>query len=131
MISCWMALDDVTVEKGCMQFIPGSHKWGEFPPIDFSGEGPALSEYLTDEQLEQWNPVPVELEAGSCTFHHGLTFHYTNPNTTDQIRRALVIIFIPEGITYAGDQKMGNPFSATITSKKGEVLQGTRFPRLV
>lgn len=130
MISCWMALDNVTIERGCMQFIPGSHKWGEFPPIEFSGDGPALQEYLTDEQRKQWNPVPVELEAGSCTFHHGLTFHYTNPNTTDQVRRALVIIFIPEGITYAAGEKMENPFSATITSKKGEPLRGTRFPRL-
>ncbi len=130
MISCWMALDDVTVERGCMQFIPGSHKWGEFPPIEFSGDGPGLRDHLTDEQQEQWNPVPVELKAGSCTFHHGLTFHFTNPNTTDQVRRALVIIFIPEGVTYAADEKMDNPFTHTITSKKGEPLRGTRFPRL-
>ncbi len=131
MISCWMALDDVTVERGCMQFIPGSHKWGEFPPIGFVGEGPALKDYLSQEQNTRWNPVPVELEAGDCTFHHGLTFHYTNPNTTDHVRRALVAIFIPEGITYAADEKMDNPFSDSITSDKGEPLRGTRFPRLV
>lgn len=131
MISCWMALDDVTVERGCMQFIPGSHKWGEFPPIEFVGEGPALRDYLSDDQKDFWNPVPVELEAGDCTFHHGLTFHYTNPNTTDHVRRALVAIFIPDGITYAADEKMENPFSDSITSAKGEPLRGTRFPKLV
>jgi len=130
MLSCWMALDDVPVERGCMQFIPGSHKWGEFPPISFSEGGKALADYLTEEQAAHWNPVPVELMAGGCTFHHGLTFHYTRPNTTDHIRRALVAIFIPEGITYAAEEKMANPFSDTITSRKGEPLRGTRFPRL-
>lgn len=131
MLSCWMALDDVTVERGCMQFIPGSHTWGEFPPISFEGEGPGLKDYLSEEQKAQWDPVPVELEAGSCTFHHGLTFHYTNANTTNHIRRALVAIFIPEGVTYAAEEKMDNPFADSITSAKGEPLRGTRFPQLV
>ena len=27
-ISCWVALDDATVENGCMTVIPGSHQWG-------------------------------------------------------------------------------------------------------
>lgn len=130
MLSCWMALDDVTIARGCMQFIPGSHKWGEFPPISFAGDGPSLRDYLSSEQDAKWNPVPVELKAGSCTFHHGLTFHFTNPNTTDHIRRALVTIYIPEGVTYAADEKMDNPFSDTITSRKGEPLRGTRFPQL-
>lgn len=130
MLSCWMALDDVTIERGCMQFIPGSHKWGEFPPISFAGEGKELKEYMSEEQLALWKPVPVEMPAGSCTFHHGLTFHYTNANTTDKVRRALVSIFIPEGITYAADEKMDNPFAESITSRKGEPLRGTRFPEI-
>lgn len=131
MLSCWMALDDVTVQRGCMQFVPGSHAWGEFPPISFEGDGPALNEYLSEEQEAQWDVVPVELEAGSCTFHHGLTFHYTNANTTDHVRRALVTIFIPDGVTYAAGEKMDNPFADSITSRKGEPLRGTRFPQLL
>lgn len=27
-VTCWIALDDATVENGCMTVIPGSHKWG-------------------------------------------------------------------------------------------------------
>lgn len=131
MFSCWMALDDVTIERGCMQFIPGSHHWGEFAPISFGGDGPQAQDLLSEEQKAAWKPVPVEMSAGSCTFHHGLTFHYTNANTTDQRRRALVAIFIPDGITYAGDDKMDNPFSETITSKKGEPLRGSRFLQIV
>ena len=131
MFSCWMALDDVTVERGCMQFIPGSHRWGEFPPISFKGDGPALRDYLSDELRARWMPTPVELKAGSCTFHHGLTFHYTHANTTPHDRRALATIFIPAGITYAAEDKMTNPFADSITSQKGEPLRGTRFPQLI
>lgn len=127
MISCWMALDDVTIEKGCMQFIAGSHKWGEFPPMSFTGEGPYLEDILSDEQKAVWNPVPIELKAGDCTWHHGLTWHFTNANTTNQIRRALVTIYIPEGITYAAEDKMEHVLTPTITSKKGELLRGSVF----
>ena len=28
LISCWVALDDATLENGCMRMVPGSHKWG-------------------------------------------------------------------------------------------------------
>lgn len=131
MLSCWMALDHVTIERGCMQFIAGSDKWGEFSPISFEGDGPALKDLLTDEQRAAWDPIPVELTPGSCTFHHGLTFHYTNANTTDHVRRALVAIFIPDGINFADDEKMDGPFSSSITSKKGEPLRGEKFIKLV
>jgi phytanoyl-CoA hydroxylase len=130
MLSCWMALDDVIIERGAMQFIPGSHRWGEFDPISFEGDGPQLIDLLTDEQRAAWKPTPVELKAGDCTWHHGLTFHYTNANTTDRVRRAIVTIYIPEGVHYGADDKMDHPLSPTITSKKGEPLRGTAFPQL-
>jgi phytanoyl-CoA hydroxylase len=131
MLSCWMALDDVTIERGCMQFIPGSHRWGEFPPMSFAGDGPVLEDLLSEEQKAAWKPVPVELAAGSCTFHHGLTFHFTNANTTEHVRRALVTIYIPDDITYAADEKMDNPFTDSITSRRGEPLRGDRFPQII
>ena len=131
MLSCWMALDDVTIERGCMQFIPGSHRWGEFEPVSFVGDPDQLYNMLSEEQRALWHSVPVELKAGDCTWHHGLTFHYTNANTTEQVRRALVTIYIPDGITYAADEKMDHPLGNTITSKKGEPLRGSLFTKLL
>jgi ectoine hydroxylase-related dioxygenase (phytanoyl-CoA dioxygenase family) len=130
MLSCWMALDDVTEDRGAMQFIPGSHKWGEFAPIEFSGEGAQLPDLVPDEQKPNWKPVVEELKAGSCTWHHGLTAHYTRPNTTPHTRRALVTIYIPEGVTFAAEEKMEHPLSDTITSRKGEPLRGSKFLEL-
>ncbi len=130
MLSCWMALDDVTIDRGAMQFVPGSHAWGEFEPISFAGDGPELRSLISPEQEAQWTVDPIELKAGDCTWHHGLTFHYTRPNTTEHVRRALVTIYIPDGVTFAADDKMEGPMSESITSRKGEPLRGTRFPEL-
>ena len=33
MITCWLALDDATVENGCMHVIPGSHRDPRYQPI--------------------------------------------------------------------------------------------------
>ncbi len=130
MLSCWMALDVVTKERGAMQFVPGSHKWGEFAPVSFAGDGDALVDMVTDGQRAEWTAVVEELEPGSCTWHHGLTAHYTEPNTTEHTRRALVTIYIPDGVTFADDEKMQHPLSDTITSRKGEPLRGTKFLEL-
>lgn len=126
-LSCWMALDDVTVERGCMWFLPGSHRLGRQEPVDLgttSDEGP-LS--LLPPGFRSVKPVAVELKPGSCTFHNGLTFHYAGPNTTDIPRRAIVTIFIPAGTTYrkhphiVGDRGGLQP---------GEEFHGPLFPVL-
>ena len=31
-LSCWIALDDATVENGCMHVVPGSHRDQRFSP---------------------------------------------------------------------------------------------------
>lgn len=130
MISCWMALDHVTIDRGAMQFVPGSHKWGEFDPVAFDGNSKSLKEMVGEEIRAKWNAVPVELNPGDCTWHHGLTYHFTRANTTEQVRRAMVTIYIPEGVNFAADEKMEHPLSPTITSEKGEPLRGTKFLEL-
>ena len=30
-LTCWIALDDVTGENGCLQYVPGSHRWPLLP----------------------------------------------------------------------------------------------------
>jgi ectoine hydroxylase-related dioxygenase (phytanoyl-CoA dioxygenase family) len=126
-LSCWMALDDVTVERGCMWFMPGSHKAGRLESVDLgntSDEGP-LS--LLPASFRTVKPAAVELKPGSCTFHNGLTFHYAGPNTTEAPRRAMVTIFIPSGTTYrkhphiVGDRGGLQP---------GEEFHGPLFPVL-
>ena len=64
--SCWIALDDATVDNGCMWFVPGSHRRPMRPHRSAGRGGGALE---CDASEAEGTPVP--LAAGSCTFHAG------------------------------------------------------------
>ena len=125
-LSCWMALDDVTVRNGCMSFIPGSHKLGPRDPIDLgSATEDELLGMFPPDQRKKFSPVAVEMKAGSCTFHDGLTFHYAGPNVTENPRRAMVTIFMPGGTTY---KKLEHLIGDRAGLQEGEEFHGKLFP---
>ncbi|MGA9364457.1 MAG: phytanoyl-CoA dioxygenase family protein [Bacteroidota bacterium] len=125
-LSCWMALDDVTVENGCMHFIPGSHKLGRLDAIDLINPQD-LFKLAPAAEKQKFESVPVPLKAGSCTFHNGLTFHYAGPNKTDWPRRAMVTIYMPAGITYT---KVPHIVGDRANLSEGEEFHGDLFPIL-
>jgi phytanoyl-CoA hydroxylase len=89
--SCWLALDEATIDNGCMWYVPGSHL-KELRPHRFAGkEGGALMCDATESE-----GIYVELQPGSCIFHHGGTLHYSRGNSTDKNRKALIVNFRPE-----------------------------------
>jgi len=91
-MTCWLAIDDATPENGCMRMIPGSHLRGqlEFTPKAFEGVDVSLLEtngVNADTQI--YVPVP----AGCASFHHPLTLHASDPNSTNRSRRAIAITY--------------------------------------
>lgn len=88
--SCWLALDDATIENGCMWFVPGSNLKPVRPHRFAAAKGGAL----TCDAIEE-EGVAIEIKAGSCTFHHGRTLHYSRGNATNGQRRAFIINFRP------------------------------------
>ena len=90
-LSVWMPLDDVTVDSGCMQFLPGSHELDVLPHRKPTSDGP--------EPLVLENPVDVSgavacpLRAGGATTHYCRTLHFAGANTSPRPRRALTVIF--------------------------------------
>lgn len=88
----WIALDDATVENGCLWIIPGSHKpgilwdqeWHSDSRFDCSLESQGFP-YSDDDA------IPVEVKAGSVVFFNGYTLHRSLPNyASSGYRRALV-----------------------------------------
>ena len=125
-LSCWMALDDVNLDNGCMHFIPGSHKFGRLDPIDLVTPQDIFN-LVPATRNQRLEPVTVPLTAGSCTFHNGLTFHYAGPNKTDKPRRAMVTIYIPAGVTYKPVQHI---VGDRANLKEGEEFDRDLFPIL-
>lgn len=99
--TCWMALDDATVENGCMRFLPGTHKLG---PLEHHHlEGPHRVPKGWEEMSQRPDEVAVELKAGSCCFHHSLVLHETSPNRSPHPRRAMTTAYMRATSRYTGN----------------------------
>lgn len=125
-LSVWIALNDVDEQNGAMSFIPGTHKLGKLDPIDLVNPQDIFS-FAPKGSIQNPDPVMAKLPAGSCTFHNGLTFHGAGANTTDQPRRAMVIIYMPDGTTYSGKRHI---CTNDLNLEVGAPLTGETFPLL-
>ncbi|MGW6504184.1 phytanoyl-CoA dioxygenase family protein [Nonomuraea angiospora] len=90
--AAWIALDDATVDNGCLWVLPGSHRRGvlypnrehDDPRYDCTVESYGFPFHDSDA-------VPVEVPAGSVVVFNGYLLHKSLPNTGRRgYRRALV-----------------------------------------
>lgn len=121
-ISCWIALCDVPVERGCMSFLPGSHRQTELTAQRLDD---AKSLFSMSPELQWSERVTVPLRAGDCTFHHGRCAHMATPNLTDQPRVAHVAIFMDATTRYSGK---GHVVTNPLQLEAGAPLDGELFP---
>ncbi len=103
-LSIWVALDDATLENGCLFFIPGSSKKTRF---ELAGIGKNMDDiFKTYPELKSSKTVAAPMKAGSCSFHNGLTIHGANANMTPGYRRAMTCAFMPDGNVFNGTQNI-------------------------
>jgi ectoine hydroxylase-related dioxygenase (phytanoyl-CoA dioxygenase family) len=91
-VAAWLPLHEVTVERGCMQFIPGSHRGKDLVRHTHTQAGGRLS-LLEATEVDGSRAVACPLPAGGATFHHQRTLHYSGPNTTGKPRLAYPLEF--------------------------------------
>jgi len=91
--SCWIALDEATLDNGCMWFTPLTRENGLRPHRPAGKGGGALECDGSEDES-----CAVLLSPGSCTFHGGVTLHYSRGNITEGHRRALILNFRPAGM---------------------------------
>ncbi|MCH8977882.1 MAG: phytanoyl-CoA dioxygenase family protein [Armatimonadetes bacterium] len=88
----WLALDDATLENGCLWVVPGSHKSGVLWPMRFHEDERfdcAHESYQTPYSDD--DAVPVEVKAGSIVVFNGYLLHRSLPNRSSAgFRRVLV-----------------------------------------
>lgn len=98
LLTVWTALDPATVENGCVEVIPGSHKNGLVNPDHPSG-------FLTPEQADEWQASNgtefIELEPGEVVVLHNWVLHRSDVNKTSQSRKALSVCYM-DGNTNGG-----------------------------
>jgi len=90
-----LLLDDSSLENGCLQVVPGSHKAGEWrkrADSDEFGANEIDASAYEDAQLQ-----PVPLKAGSMVMFGSLLVHCSAQNTSQLERRALLFSYQPAG----------------------------------
>ncbi|KAL9658532.1 hypothetical protein ABK040_006071 [Willaertia magna] len=104
-IGCWFALEDATVENGCLWGLKGSHKWGlsrrwirdestkdnGYCELIMEPEDEKLIPYVTDMNYEHDKYVPLEVKKGTMIMLHGCLLHKSFENTSDKGREAYTI----------------------------------------
>lgn len=91
-VSVWIALDEATLENGCMHVIPGSHREG--PVVHFKRR----DWQICDTHIARTRVVAVPLKPGGILFWNGLLHHGTPANRSNRNRRSLQLHFITGGV---------------------------------
>lgn len=127
-LSIWIALEDVTMQNGCLYFMPGSNN---VTKLEEPGIGANMGDIFDDyPQFKDVSPVPSIIKAGSCSFHNGLIIHAAGVNMTPGTRRAMTCAFMPDGATFNG-QKNVLPDAYFNTLKIGDLLNNDEQNPLV
>jgi ectoine hydroxylase-related dioxygenase (phytanoyl-CoA dioxygenase family) len=135
LITAWVAFDDVTLEKGCMQVVPGSHKWGLLSQSDFfATDLETTKQRIQDLTGRPFRTAPCALKAGAVSFHHCLTVHGSGQNITDQPRRSLVMHVMPSHARYIANTPDDNHMNAILMKEQGgedgDLFTGEFWPQL-
>jgi phytanoyl-CoA hydroxylase len=93
-VAFWFALEDATLDNGCLWVQPGGHRG---PLRERFGRDAPQSRTLRMERLDAtpWpdtsSAVPVEVEAGALVMFDGLLPHYSAPNRSPVSRMAYTL----------------------------------------
>jgi len=95
----WFALEDASLENGCMWTIPGGHR-NDLKSRFFrnkKGDGTEM-EIIDESSWETSKLVPLEVRAGSMIVLHGLLPHISHANRSERTRHAYTMHII-EGLS--------------------------------
>jgi phytanoyl-CoA hydroxylase len=99
----WFALEDATVDNGCMWATPGAHREPPRRRFHRAAGGGTAFEVLDDRPLPQRGEVPLEAPKGSCVVLHGLLPHRSGANRSPRSRQAYSLHVIEEHAVYRAD----------------------------
>jgi ectoine hydroxylase-related dioxygenase (phytanoyl-CoA dioxygenase family) len=124
-LTMWLALTDVPVEKGCLYFYPHTNdpKLKEYVDIFKNPHQPKL--------LKETEKIFVPLKAGDATFHSGLTFHGAANNQTNEMREAMTIIYIKDGVTFDASDERNKTHTSCVGLNNGEIINTNFTPILI
>jgi len=98
-VTAWVALDDATLDNGCLYFGDGTNRG----PV-YAHEAPRDEPYnlqLPAALLARQPMTPAPVLRGGVSFHHGNTFHQSGPNHSTRWRRACALHYVRNDVEFA------------------------------
>jgi ectoine hydroxylase-related dioxygenase (phytanoyl-CoA dioxygenase family) len=112
--TAWIAIDDATIENGCLRIIKGSHKAKRLakhttnPAKDLT-----LNQELVADEFDEAQAVDLVLEAGQFSLHDVFLYHGSEANASPNPRRGMTLRYMPT--TSVFDREMAK----RLTAEKG------------
>ena len=100
-ITLWLAVDESSVENGCMRVLPGSHRAMQtsieaYQPVDKKDN--VFHARIPPELINESEVVDLELAVGECHFHDAWTVHGSNPNPSPRRRCGYTMRYMPANV---------------------------------
>jgi len=92
LITAWVALDDATVDNGCLFFAEGTHLGPVYPHVAAADQPFNLQ--MPPDIAQQYPMSPAPVDSGSVSFHHGSIFHQSSANQSPNWRRAVAFHYL-------------------------------------
>lgn len=96
-VTCWIAIDDATIDNGCVNYVPGSQLRGLVGHHEIAG-----TPHLVPEHDDGAAARPCPVPAGSAIFHHLLVLHSSKGNCSPRPRRAWALHLVADHATCPG-----------------------------
>lgn len=90
-VGFWFALEDATINNGCLWAKPGGHNTSLRCKFSRKISGGTEMISLDDTPIFTEDMIPLEVKKGTCIVLHGLLPHFSQPNTSGRSRQAYAI----------------------------------------
>lgn len=97
----WFALEDATIDNGCLWVEPGGHRGPMRERFLRNGDDIRMEKLDTTPWPDDSVAVPVEAKAGTLVIFHGLLPHYSAPNRSPVSRHAYTLHVTDGRTTYS------------------------------
>ncbi len=102
-VGFWFALEDATIENGCMYFIPGGHKL-PLKKRNYRGpDGNLITETLDDTPWPEEQKLPAEAATGTLVIFDGRAPHLSAANRSSKSRHAYTLHVIDRNCRYPAE----------------------------
>ena len=101
-VGFWFAIEDATLENGCMWALPGGHRLPVRNRFHRAGDGTSFETFVEAPYPSQ-GEVPLPATKGTLILLHGLLPHRSDANRSDRPRDAYTVHVIEGAADYPSD----------------------------